>query len=161
MPELQEFITGEFKRVVDDRYRLSIPAELGDMLTATSPRCILTKERVGCLGLWSADIWQAKWEADLALVRGKMAAGKFHDQIGQLQLLGRLLSTRGTNVTLAGRSRLSIPEGFREFLGIEPGGDVMVVGAGVSVEIWSPPAWLVYVQQRMPKFRKLLDHLSN
>jgi MraZ protein len=161
MPELQEFITGEFKRVLDDRFRLSLPAELGDKLTAASPQCMLTKERVGCLGLWNAEIWQARLEADVALVRGKLAAGKFHDQIGQLQLLGRLLSTRDTSVTLAARGRLLIPEGFREFLGVEPGGEVMVVGAGVSIEIWSTPAWLKYVQRRMPKFRKLLSHLSN
>jgi MraZ protein len=161
MPELQEFITGEFKRVLDDRFRLSLPAELGDKLTATSTQCMLTKERVGCLGLWNAEIWQARLEADVALVRGKLAAGKFHDQIGQLQLLGRLLSTRDTSVTLAARGRLLIPEGFREFLGVEPGGEVMVVGAGVSIEIWSTPAWLKYVQRRMPKFRKLLSHLSN
>lgn len=161
MIELQQFITGEFKRALDDRFRLSLPGELVEQLTTTSPECMLTKERVGCLGLWNAEIWRAKLEADVALVKGKLAAGKFQDQIGRLQLLGRLLSTRDASVTLAARGRLLIPEGFREFLGVEPGGDVMVVGAGVSVEIWNPSSWVNYVQRRMPKFRKLLSHLSN
>ncbi|HLA85864.1 MAG TPA: division/cell wall cluster transcriptional repressor MraZ [Thermoguttaceae bacterium] len=161
MTTARDFIVGEFKRVLDERFRLSIPSELADLLTAESARCMLTKERVGCLGLWNADVWQAKLRADVDLVKGKLAAGKFDDQLGRLQLLGRLLSTRDTEVTLAGRSRLLVPEGFREFLGVEPGGEVMVVGAGVSVEIWNPPAWIRYVEQRMPKFRSLLGQLSS
>ena len=161
MSAARDFIVGEFKRVLDERYRLSIPSELADQLIVDSPRCMLTKERVGCVGLWNADIWQAKLQADVELVKGKLAAGKFDDQLGRLQLLGRLLSTRDTEVSLTGRGRLLIPEGFREFLGVEPGGEVMVVGAGVSVEIWNPTAWIKYVEQRMPKFRGLLGQLSS
>jgi len=161
MSAARDLIVGEFKRVLDERFRLSIPSELADRLTAGSSRCMLTKERVGCLGLWNADVWQAKLRADVELVKGKLAAGKFDDQLGRLQLLGRLLSTRDTEVSLTGRGRLLLPEGFREFLGVEPGGEVMVVGAGVSVEIWNPAAWIKYVEARMPKFRSLLDQLSS
>ena len=161
MSVAQDFIVGEFKRVLDERFRLSIPSELTDRLVSEPAKCMLTKERVGCLGLWNADVWQAKLQADVDLVKGKLAAGKFGDQVGRLQLLGRLLSTRDTEVSLAGRGRLLIPEGFREFLGVEPGGEVMVVGAGVSIEIWNPTAWIKYVEQRMPKFRALLSHLSS
>jgi MraZ protein len=160
MTAVQDFIVGEFKRVLDERFRLSIPSELADRLAAGSNRCMLTKERVGCLGLWNAEVWEAKLRADVELVKGKLAAGKFDDQLSRLQLLGRLLSTRDTEVALAGRGRLLVPEGFREFLGVEPGGEVMVVGAGVSVEIWNPAAWIKYVQDRMPKFRALLSQLS-
>ncbi|MBN2291106.1 MAG: division/cell wall cluster transcriptional repressor MraZ [Pirellulales bacterium] len=161
MPLAQPFITGEFTRMLDERYRLSIPAEVGDMLTAESTECMLTKERVGCLGLWNADVWREKLNTDVNLVKTKIQAGKFSDdELGRVQMLARLLSTRDRQVNLAGRGRLSIPEGFREFLGVEPGGEVMIVGAGVSVEIWNPPAWLKYVEGQIPKFRKLLDHLS-
>ena len=77
-----------------------------------------------------------------------------------MQLLGRLLSTRHKAVQLAGRGRLVIPEGFREFLAVEPGGEVLVVGAAVCVEIWNPPYWLKYLEAQMPKFRRLLNQLS-
>jgi transcriptional regulator MraZ len=156
-----DLLIGEFKRVLDDRYRLSVPTELSEPLTAVAPRCMLTKERIGCLGLWNAQIWESKLNTEVDLVKSKLAAGKLNDQVGQLQLLGRLLSTRDTTVNLAGRGRLTIPEGFREFLGVEPGGELMVIGAGVSVEIWNPTAWFAYVENRMPKFRKLLNHLSS
>jgi MraZ protein len=61
---------------------------------------------------------------------------------------------------LANRSRLLIPEGFREFLGVGPNQDVMLVGAVICVEIWSPAAWLDVLRQEMPEFGGLFRELS-
>ena len=160
MPDVEEFLLGEFRRSLDERYRLSIPNELGDALTASSPDCILAKERPGCLSLWSAPVWQARLDEGVELVKQKMRAGKLRERIAEVQLFGRLLSTRHRLVQLAGRGRLVIPEGFREFLGVEPGGEVQIVGAAVCVEIWNPAAWLKYLEGRMPRFRRLFDRLS-
>ena len=160
MAELQPLILGEFPRRLDERYRLSIPGELTEMLLGKSADCILAKERPGCLSLWSAERWQARLDEAVALVERKMQAGKLAGRVAQVQLLGRLLSTRHKAVQLAGRGRLLIPEGFREFLGVEPGGEVLVVGAAVCIEMWSPSAWLAYLQARMPRFGRLLERLS-
>jgi MraZ protein len=157
----QQFILGEFQRILDDRYRLSIPSELVDLLTGEAADCILAKERPGCLSLWAAEIWQTRLDEGVELIKRKMQAGKLEGRIGQVQLLGRLLSTRHKVVQLAGRGRLLIPEGFREFLGVEPGGEVLVVGAAVCIEIWKPAAWVQYLEGRMPKFRRLFDQLSS
>ncbi|REK10937.1 MAG: division/cell wall cluster transcriptional repressor MraZ [Planctomycetota bacterium] len=156
----QELILGEFPRTLDDRYRLSLPAELLDPLAADAGDCILAKERPGCLSLWNPAIWQNQLDQGVELVRSKMRAGRLEGKLEEVQLLGRLLSTRHKTVPLAGRGRLTIPEGFREFLGVEQGGDVTVVGAGVCVEIWSGPAWLAHLEAHMPEFRRLFDQLS-
>jgi MraZ protein len=156
----QEFLLGEFERTLDERYRLSIPSELGDPLVAESAECILAKERPGCLSLWSAALWQARLDEGVELVKQKMRAGKLQERLGQVQLFGRLLSTRHRPAQLAGRGRLLIPEGFREFLGVEPGGTVQIIGAAVCIEIWNPATWLKYLEGRMPRFRRLFDQLS-
>jgi len=160
MPDPQQFILGEFQRTLDERHRLSVPKELGDLLTADSAECVLAKERPGCLSLWNAEAWKGRFEEGVEWVKQKMLKGKLDDQMGDVQLLGRLLSTRHMQVQLAGRGRLLIPEGFREFLGVDRGGEVLVVGAAVCIEIWSPPQWLEYLQRRMPKFRRLLEKLA-
>jgi MraZ protein len=160
MSTTQEFLLGEFQRVLDDRYRLSIPNELGGALAAESADCILAKERPGCLSLWSAAVWRTRLDEGVELVKQKMRAGKLQERLGQVQLFGRLLSTRHRPVQLVGRSRLVIPQGFREFLGVEPGGEVQIIGAAVCVEIWRPAAWLTYLEGHMPRFRRLFDQLS-
>jgi MraZ protein len=156
-----EFILGEFQRTFDERYRLSIPSELMAGLGTRQVECILAKERPGCLSLWNAAVWQAKLDAGVDLVKAKMRAGRLEGQLGQVQLLGRLLSTRHRRVSLAARGRLIVPEGFREFLHADPGSDVLLVGAAVCIEIWNPAAWRAYLEQRMPRFRRLFDRLSS
>ncbi len=154
------FILGEFRRTLDDRFRLSIPPELIDPLTTAGLDCILAKERPGCLSLWNAAEWQAKLDSGVRLVESKMQAGRLGERVEEVQMLGRLLSTRHKAVQIAGKGRLSVPEGFREFLGVEAGGEVLVVGAAVCVELWRPEAWLKYLDERMPEFRQLFDNLS-
>jgi MraZ protein len=43
---------------------------------------------------------------------------------------------------------------------VEPGEEVMLVGAAVCVEIWNPEAWNAAIAQEMPNFRQLFDQLS-
>ena len=159
---MNQFILGEFRRSIDDRYRISIPPELLDSLTTdTEAGCILAKERPGALSLWREKDWGERLSKDIELVRSKIQAGHLKDRTTDVQLLGRLLSTRHREVQIAGRGRLSIPEGFREFLGIEPGGDAVVVGAAVCIEIWRPSAWVDYLEAEIPQFGKILDELAS
>lgn len=158
---MAQLILGESTRTLDERYRLSLPVELVEPLATGGSECILAKERPGCLSLWNVDAWQSRLDDGVRLVEAKMEAGRLEGRLEEVQRLGRLLSTRHRAVQLAGRSRLVIPEGFREFLGVEPGGSVMVVGAGVCVELWQPERWSQYVGEEMPAFRSLLDALSN
>ena len=121
---------------------------------------VLAKERAGCLSLWSAAVWKPRIDAAVDVVRSKMQAGLLTQRVGQLQDLGRLLSTRHKLVTLGDRGRLVVPEGFREFLAVEPGTDLLVVGAAVCVELWQPAAWTAFVTSEMPEFRRRIDDLT-
>lgn len=166
MPHAQDLILGEHGRTLDERYRVAIPLEMCELLSAQGndeepgKECILAKERVGCLSLWNTATWQEKLDDGIQLVKGKIKAGRLEGKTGQVQMLGRLLSTRHQRVQLAGRGRLLIPEPFRNFLHAESGSDVVIVGAAVCIEIWHPDYWLRYVEKRMPRFRRLFDTLS-
>jgi MraZ protein len=154
-------LLGEYRRLLDERFRVSIPLELSDPLLADSGECILAKERVGALSLWSATHWNNKLEQGVRLVQEKILAGRLDGRIDEVQRFGRLLSTRHTQVRLAGRGRLVLPEGFREFLGVDAGGEVLVVGAAVCIELWRPQVWFSYVEESIPEFRQLFDQLSS
>ena len=161
MPDVsRDFLLGEYPRSLDDRYRLSIPSELADVLLEQGNEFALVKERRGCLSLWNAPEWEKQQQQGVQLVKSKMLAGRLAGKMEEVQRLGRLLSTRHRLVQLAGRGRLVIPEGFREFLGVEAGGDVVIVGAAVCLEIWHPQRWLEYLNERIPEFRTLFDELS-
>ena len=121
---------------------------------------MLAKERIGCLSLWPAAIWKPRIDAAIDVVRSKLQAGLLSQRVGQLQDMGRLLSTRHKVISLAERGRLVVPEGFREFLAVEPNAELVVVGAAVCVEIWQPAAWNAFVTAAMPEFRQRMDDLT-
>ena len=158
-----QFVLGEFRRAIDDRFRLSLPNELLESLlgeTANASTLVLAKERPGALSLWRPSDWNARLTKDVELVQSKLDAGHLRARTTDLQKLGRLLSTRHRDVQIAGRGRLVIPESFREFLGVEGGGDVMIVGAAVCIEIWRTTAWLTCLEEEIPQFGNLLDQLA-
>ncbi|MEM9186568.1 MAG: division/cell wall cluster transcriptional repressor MraZ [Planctomycetota bacterium] len=161
IPTEPMLIVGEASRSIDDRHRLSLPTAMVIGLGGDHCDCLIAKEWPGCLSLWSRDRWQQRLDQGIALVRSKIQAGRLDGKLRDVQTLGRLLSTRQRPVQLAARGRLVVPEGFREFLGVEPGGTVMVVGAAVCVELWKPETWADCIGEQMPGFRELLDGLSS
>jgi MraZ protein len=161
MAAAADLLIGEFVRALDARFRLALPTELLDPLLADGPRLVIAKERAGCLSLWSAAAWKPRLDAAMDVIRSKLQAGLLAQRVGQVQELGRLLSTRQKTISLAGRGRLVLPEGFRDFLGVEPGADVMVVGAAVCVELWQPAAWQAFITAEMPAFRQRIDDLTS
>jgi MraZ protein len=150
MAATTDLLLGEFQRTL----------ELLEPLTVAGQELVLAKERSGCLSLWTAATWKPRLDAAVDVLRSKLVAGSLAQRINQVQDLGRLLSTRQRTVTLAGRGRLVIPEGFREFLGVEPGGELLVVGAAVCVELWNPVAWSDFITAEMPAFRQRIDELT-
>ena len=160
-PQSEGLYLGEWNRSIDDRFRVSLPAIWANELAAGSGECVLAKERPGCVSIWGSKQWEA-WLADgVGLVRSKIRSGRLAGRLDQVQKLGRLLSTRHRTVPIAGRGRLAIPDSFREFLEIEPGENVMVVGAAVCVEIWHPRRWSEHIGEHMPGFRDLFDQLAD
>lgn len=153
-------VFGEYSRKLDERYRISFPSELIDRLFEQGTEAVLVKEQTGALSLWEAEDWKQKYEADLGLLEQKLAAGRLESRRSELQALGRLMSTRHREVTLTGRARLLVPEGFREFLGASPGEELVLVGAAVCIEIWRTSAWQEHLKQTIPEFGKLIETLT-
>lgn len=154
-------ITGEMKRTLDERYRLSLPPEMAEAVTDEAGQTILVKERAGCLSLWKAADWKKRQDDGIAIIAQKMSSGRMEQRWSEVQRLGRLLSTRSREIQMAKRSRVLVPEGFREFLNVKAGGEVMIVGAGICVEIWDPTHWLELLQEEMPEFSPLFKDLSS
>lgn len=156
-----DLITGEVKRKIDERFRVVLPPEMAKSITDEEGNTLVTKERYGCLGLWRASDWNQRFQTGVELIEKKIQAGRYEQNWGDVQRLGRLISSRFRTVKLAKRSRLLIPEGFREFLDVSPNEDVLIVGAAICVEVWNPSAWLELMKHDMPEFAPLFRDLSS
>ena len=160
MSESQQFIQGEFNRKIDERFRLTLPKEFAETFKPKSGSCVIAKERPGCLSLWEEDGWKEKQDKKVEFIQQKMAMpGQLEHRTMDLQRFGRLLSTHHRLIQLKERSRLMLPEGFREFLAVEPGGEVIIVGAILCIEIWHPAKWINYLESDMQEFDALFNSL--
>ncbi len=156
-----DLFLGEWARSVDERYRLSLPVEWVAGLSGAESQCVLAKERPGCVSVWNPRQWESYLADGINLVSSKIRSGRLAGRLDQVQRLGRLLSTRHRTVPIAGRGRIAIPDSFRDFLQVEPGQNVMVVGAAVCVELWHPQRWSEHIGEHMPEFRQLFDQLAD
>lgn len=155
----ETFIQGELKRTIDDRFRLTLPAEMAEAVADEAGNTILVKERYGCLSLWKPADWSTRVESGVEVIKSKIKAGMLAGRMAEVQRLGRLLSTRSKEVQLANRSRVLIPEGFREFLDVPATNEVMLVGAVICVEIWKPDSWIETLKHDMPDFGDMFKGL--
>lgn len=155
------FITGEVRRAVDNRFRITLPSDFAESISDPEGNCVVAKERSGCVSLWRPDDWSQHIANGVAVLRQKMETGRLQQRWDEVQRLGRLLSTRHHDLQLKNRSRLLIPESFREFLGVASGGNVVIVGAVICVEIWNPDAWLSVLREEMPDFGRLFKTLAD
>lgn len=156
----QSFLTGEFHRTVDERFRVTLPPELAEGVVDEEGETIVVKERFGCMSLWPAAQWRRQLEGGIAILRQKIEAGRMDQRWSDVQRMGRLLSTRHTTVKLANRSRILVPEGFRDFLGLANQKEVVIVGAVICVEIWNSNEWLGTLKEEMPDFGPLFKDLT-
>ena len=160
MSEATKSLLGEVRRTVDDRFRVALPKEMAEVISDARGQTVCVKERFGCLSLWKADEWQSRFNAGFAVIEQKIKAERLQDRWSEVQRLGRLVSTRSVDVKLANRSRLLIPDSFRDFLGVGANEELVVVGAVVCVELWNPAAWLDQLRSDMPDFNELFMSLS-
>ncbi len=152
-------VLGEYRRVVDVRFRLSIPTEILDGLDLADGNAVIAKERPGCLSVWNRDKWNSRLDSNLQVIESKLRAKGISDKPENLQRLGRLLSTRHRDIQIAARGRVVIPEGFREFLMVDAGSEVLVVGAAICIEIWAIDAWRECLRDEIAGFNSLMDEL--
>ncbi|MDW8106473.1 MAG: division/cell wall cluster transcriptional repressor MraZ [Armatimonadota bacterium] len=129
---------GGSTNAVDDKGRVVVPlrfrASLGE-------RFIMTRGFDGCVFVFTTDRWQQlgeKFESGALFDRKKLA-------------LQRFLYSAASEVTPDNQGRVAIPQDLREWAGIEPNSEVVIMGCANRVEIWSKA-----------RFERLMDEaLSN
>jgi MraZ protein len=157
----EEAIIGEFQRTLDDRYRLALPPEVAQFLGSDATDAVLVKERDRCLSLWKPETWNQHFEKFANNLKRQIADDIYESRrIPDVQRAARLLSARYRRIQIGQRSRLLIPEGFREFLSVAANGEVAIIGAGVCVEIWHPEAWLAYLKTDLEFFNESFRNIA-
>lgn len=120
---------GEYNHSVDTKGRMNVPAKFREDL---GERFFMTKGLDNCLFMFPETEWRV-----------------FEDKLKQLPLTNRnarafvrLFFAGATECTLDKQGRVNIPQTLRDHGEIEK--DVIVIGVGTRVELWSTTNWNSY-----------------
>ena len=117
---------GEYAHSLDPKGRVIIPSKFRESLGS---RCVITRSLDRCLCIYAMEDWE-KFVARLSDIPYNVKK--------QRQLVRFFLS--GANEAEPDRQgRILIPANLREAAGIDR--DVLLVGVGSRIEIWSKDAW--------------------
>lgn len=116
----------EYNHTIDPKGRLIIPAKFRDQL---GDEFVVTKGMDGCLFVFTNSDWSAFEEKLTSLPLTNKPARKF----------ARHFLSGAAEVELDKQGRILLPSNLREHAGLEK--DVVLVGVGSRIEIWSKAAW--------------------
>lgn len=116
----------EYNHTVDAKGRLIIPSKFRELL---GEEFVVTKGMDGCLFVYANDDWTAFEQKLTSLPLINKEARKF----------ARFFLAGAAMVELDKQGRILLPANLREFAGLDK--DVILVGVGSRIEIWSKANW--------------------
>ena len=116
----------EYNHTIDTKGRLIIPAKFRDVL---GMEFVISKGMDGCLFVYANEDWNAFEQKLTSLPLINKEARQF----------ARFFLAGAAQVELDKQGRILIPGNLRDFAGLDK--DVVLVGVGSRVEIWSKNKW--------------------
>lgn len=116
----------EYNHTVDTKGRLIVPSKFREQL---GDEFVVTKGMDGCLFVYANDDWAAFEQKLTSLPLINKEARKF----------ARFFLAGAAQVEVDKQGRILLPANLRQFAGLEK--DVVLVGVGSRIEIWSRENW--------------------
>jgi MraZ protein len=145
---------GEFIHQLDEKVRFKLPVKMEEVFEEIGLHCVLMKMPEKCLALYSASVWQQEYGQFLS------GSGKGMPGNSDYRSLSRLLASRCVNLKIGVQGRVALPESFQSYLGIEKKENIVIVGAGDRIEIWSEGKWAEAAEGADQQFFELLEEAS-
>ena len=117
---------GEYSHNIDAKGRMIVPSKFREQL---GDEFVVTKGLDGCLFVYPNEEWQNIEEKFRNVPLTSKDARKF----------SRFFFAGATTCEVDKQGRILLPAALREFAGLEK--DVVLVGVGSRVEIWSKDKW--------------------
>ncbi len=143
---------GEFRNTIDEKGRLMIPPRLREQL-GTSVDLVLTKSLDNALWLFTAE--------DFDNFDNQVNTDSMSLLDSNATLINRLIISPARDVELDKTGRLSIPQVLRDFAGLEPKSECVILGSRTHIEIMSAKAYddmLIREQGNLKEAGNALTH---
>ncbi|MBC9783244.1 division/cell wall cluster transcriptional repressor MraZ [Heliobacillus mobilis] len=137
-------LMGEYQHTIDPKGRLFMPAKLREAL---GEKFIATKGLDGCLFVYPPEEWRRLEEKLKGLPFTRADARSFQ----------RFLFSGASECEVDKQGRILLPSHLREHSALEK--DVVIIGVGTRVEIWSAERWREYNDKAAATYEEVAEKL--
>lgn len=136
---------GEYQHTLDIKARVIVPAKFREGLGA---KFVATKGLDQCIFLYPLDQW--------SIIESKVQSLSITKP--EARLFSRIFFSGATELEIDKQGRFVLPQKLREHAGIEK--ELMIIGVGARVEIWSAEMWVSYQQAAESSYEVLAESLD-
>lgn len=136
-------LTGQFRRSLDDKFRVPVPKPLREELGETP--LFVTQGFDGCLSLYP--------EGEFAKIADRLASQSPASQANRDY--SRLFFSQAERLTIDGQGRIRLPASLVAWARLT--GEIVLVGVRDHLELWQGEAWDAYVGRRDAQFDSLAE----
>ncbi len=143
---------GEYQFVMDQKNRVFIPAKFRDELKKEKAKhFMITIGLDGCLYIFPPSSWNE-------LMKNNMEIFKSENKEEE-RAFKRFFFSNASEAEIDEQGRILISNSHKNYAAITR--DVIIIGAGNKIELWSKEKWLEYsetkIKKSIEKFSKILD----
>jgi len=146
-PTIRRALYGQYRRPVDEKGRVSIPAEFRPILQGQRGTFFLNRGFERCIMGYPEE----KWEAVLGLVNGTPLDNS------NTRRFKRAFYSGAKEVSCDQQGRIPIPQALMEYAGISR--EVVIVGLSDFIEIWDAEAWDKWLEESIDSYEKMAEKL--
>lgn len=119
---------GQYTYTVDSKGRVTVPSRFREGL---SESVVVTRGLDYCLTIYPMEVWTE--------IAQKVNSLPITDPRGRA--LRRIFFADAVNAEPDRQGRVLVPERLRQYAGLEPGAEVVIVGLDRFMEAWNPQRW--------------------
>ncbi|MEA1960629.1 MAG: division/cell wall cluster transcriptional repressor MraZ [Bacillota bacterium] len=135
---------GEYQHSLDTKGRITVPARFREELGSSF---IATKGLDNCIFLYPQDEWTQ--------IESKVKSLPFTR--ADVRSFARFFFSGAAEMEIDKQGRILVPNNLRDYAGIQK--DVIVIGVGSRVEIWSTGRWEHYNETAEASYESIAENL--
>jgi MraZ protein len=136
--------TGEYQHTIDEKGRFCMPAKFRGML---GDWLMITKGLDGCLFVYTREEW--------TVLEEKLKKLPFTNS--NARAFARFMFGGAVEYEIDKQGRILLSGHLREYAGVNK--EIVIVGVGTRIEIWSKEKWETYSQKAEESYEELAEKM--
>lgn len=155
MREADLAFSGEYLHQLDEKVRFKLPKRMEEIFREElGVKCVLMKMPEPCVAIYPREFWNQQFGSYLESVDARMPGNARH------RAFTRMISSNSFESKVGAQGRVALTDNQKKYIGVDAGDNLVIVGAGERIELWSEQNWSSQQEKDMAAYHSLVEEVS-